>query len=216
MPRPTTGAGWRRAADELAGRDPVLARLRRDHGPPSLRAGAPPEGRFRALASSIAHQQLAGRAAAAIWARVEATVGEPFTPPVVLEAGPERLRAAGLSAAKATSLVELAERSLDGTIDWARIHRWPDHEVVEHLTVVRGIGPWTAQMFLLFELRRPDVWPTGDLGVRAGYARAFGLQQPPAPRELGRLGEPWAPYRSVVAWWCWREMDTRKPGAGRA
>lgn len=216
MPPETTRTGWRRAADDLAERHPVLARLRDDHGPPVLRPGPAPDGRFRALAESIAHQQLAGRAASAIWARVAAAVGQPFTPEAVLDAGFDRLRDAGLSGAKATSLVQLAERSLDGTIDWARIHRWPDAEVVDHLTVVRGIGPWTAQMFLLFDLRRPDVWPTGDLGVRAGYARAFGLPGPPTERELARLGEPWAPYRSVVAWWCWREIDTAVPGEVRS
>lgn len=216
MPPQTTRAGWRAAAEDLAGRDPVLARLYSDHGAPDLRPGPAPDDRFRALANAIAYQQLAGRAAAAIWARVEATVGEPFTPEAVLDAGSDRLRRAGLSGAKATSLTQLAERSLDGTLDWERIHRWPDHEVVEHLTVVRGIGPWTAHMFLLFDLRRPDVWPTGDYGVRSGYARAFGLGELPTERELARLGERFAPYRSVVAWWCWREVDTATPGDGRA
>jgi 3-methyladenine DNA glycosylase/8-oxoguanine DNA glycosylase len=87
-----------------------------------------------------------------------------------------------------------------------------DAAVIEHLTVVRGIGPWTAQMFLLFDLRRLDVWPTGDYGVRAGFARAFGLPELPSERKLAALGEPFAPYRSVLAWWCWREVDTLTPG----
>lgn len=213
MPPQTKRRGWQQAADELAGRDPVLAALRDRHGAPRIGPGPAPSDRFRALCNSVAYQQLAGRAAAAIWARVEATVGEAFTPEAVLEAGFDRLRAAGLSGSKATTLVDLAGHSLDGTIDWQRIHRWPDDEVVSHLTVVRGIGPWTAHMFLLFDLRRPDVWPTGDYGVRAGFAKAFGLGAMPTERELGRLGEPFAPYRSVVAWWCWREVDTE---TGRA
>jgi 3-methyladenine DNA glycosylase/8-oxoguanine DNA glycosylase len=212
MPPQTTRAGWRDAAESLAGRDPVMARLYAAHGAPDLRPGPAPDDRFRALANSIAYQQLAGRAAAAIWSRVVATVGEPFTPEAVLDAGFDRLRAAGLSGSKATTFLGLAEHTLDGTIDWARIHRWPDDVVVEHLTVVRGIGPWTAHMFLLFDLRRPDVWPVGDYGVRAGYARAFDLEPMPTEKEMAALGEPWAPYRSVVAWWCWREVDTTTPG----
>lgn len=211
MPPQTTRAGWRAAAEELAGRHPVMGRLYADHGAPDLRPGPAPSDRFRALANAIAYQQLAGKAAAAIWSRVEQAVGEPFTPEAVLDAGWDRLRAAGLSGSKATTLVGLAEHTLDGTIDWERIHRWPDEEVISHLTVVRGIGPWTAHMFLLFDLRRPDVWPTGDYGVRAGYARAFGLAALPTEKELAVLGEPWAPYRSVVAWWCWREADTPTP-----
>jgi DNA-3-methyladenine glycosylase II len=213
MPRPTTGPGWRAAAEELAGRDPVLSRLLQRHGAPRLRPGPPADRRFEALARSVAYQQLAGRAAAAIWGRVAGEVGEPFTPEAVLAAGHDRLRGAGLSGSKAACLVDLAVHSLDGTIDWDRIHRWSDDEVVAHLTVVRGIGPWTAQMFLLFDLRRPDVWPTGDYGVRSGYARAFDLGPLPSPRELEALGAPWAPYRSVVAWWCWRELDTATPDA---
>jgi DNA-3-methyladenine glycosylase II len=211
MPRAMTGPRWRAAAEELAGRHPVLAGLSARHGPPLLRPGPPAERRFEALARSVAYQQLGGRAAAAIWGRVVAEVGEPFTPEAVLAAGHDRLRTAGLSGSKAACLVDLAVHSLDGAIDWERIHRRGDDEVVSHLTVVRGVGPWTAQMFLLFDLRRPDVWPTGDLGVRAGYARAFGLRELPSPRELGALGAPWAPYRSVVAWWCWRELDTVTP-----
>jgi DNA-3-methyladenine glycosylase II len=213
MPPSTTGPGWRAAAEELAVRDPVLARLQERHGPPRIGPGPPAGRRFAALARSVAYQQLAGRAATAIWGRVEAVVGEPFTPEAVLAAGHDRLRGAGLSGSKAACLVDLAVHSLDGTIDWTRIHRWPDEDVVAHLTVVRGIGPWTAQMFLLFDLRRPDVWPTGDYGVRAGYARAFDLVGLPTPRELEVLGAPWAPYRSVVAWWCWREIDTGTPTA---
>ena len=208
MPTETTRSGWRAAADALAERNAVLAGLYAEHGAPTIGPGPPPSERFAALANAITFQQLAGAAAAAIWARVQTAVGNDFTPEAVLAAGPEVLRSAGLSTAKATSMLDLADRSLDGTIDWARIQRLSDDEVVDHLTVVRGIGPWTAHMFLMFRLRRVDVWPTGDYGVRVGYARAFDLGGLPSERELAALGEPWAPYRSVVAWWCWRVADT--------
>jgi len=211
MPAEATRTAWRAAAAELAAADPVMAQLHDRHGPPVPRRGAPPARRFEALASSIAYQQLAGRAAATIWARVKDAVGEPFTPDAVLATGPDALRAAGLSGAKTAALLDLAVKSSDGTLRLDRIARLADPAVIDHLTVVRGIGPWTAQMFLMFDLRRLDVWPTGDYGVRAGFAKAFGLDAMPTERELGVLGEPYAPYRSVVSWWCWREVDTVTP-----
>jgi len=208
MPPPATRTAWTAAARELAARHPVAGTLLERHGPPLLRPGAAPRDRFEALAESIAYQQLAGRAAAAIWARVVGVVGRPFGPEAVLAAGYDELRGAGLSNAKAVSLLDLAERTHSGEIRLERIGRLKDAEIVEHLTVVRGIGPWTAQMFLLFELRRLDVWPVGDYGVRAGYARAFDLHDLPTERQMVALGEPFQPYRSVLAWWCWREVDT--------
>jgi 3-methyladenine DNA glycosylase/8-oxoguanine DNA glycosylase len=202
---------WAAAATELAGRHEVMAGLHDRHGPPRLGRGAAASARFEALASSIAYQQLAGRAAATIWGRVVDVVGRPFTPEAVLDAGPERLRSAGLSGAKTAALLDLALKVHDRTLRLDRIGRLDDGAVIEHLTVVRGIGPWTAQMFLLFDLRRLDVWPTGDYGVRAGYAKAHGWESVPSEKEMAALGEPYAPYRSVVAWWCWREVDTVTP-----
>ncbi len=203
-----TRPAWAAAASELASRDPILAGLHDRHGPPVLRPGPKGSARFEALASSIAYQQLAGKAAATIWGRVLDAVGRPFTPERVLSTDPAALRAAGLSGAKTAALVDLAAKSADGTVRLARIGAMTNHDVIEHLTVVRGIGPWTAQMFLLFDLRRLDVWPVGDYGVRAGLARAHGWDQPPTEREMAALGEAYAPYRSVVAWWSWREADT--------
>ena len=211
MPAPATRPAWVAAARDLADRHAVLAGMHERHGPPTVGPGPAPGDRFQALASSIAYQQLAGRAAATIWGRVVDTVGAPFTPEAVLAAGPERLRAAGLSGAKTVALLDLATKVHDRTVRLERIARLHDQEVIDHLTVVRGIGPWTAQMFLLFDLRRLDVWPTGDYGVRAGLGRALGLSEPPTEKEMAALGEPYAPYRSVVAWWCWREVDTVTP-----
>ncbi len=216
MPVEATRPQWHAAAAALAERDPTLAGLHSRHGTPTLRRGARPGVRFQALASSIAYQQLAGRAAASIWSRVLDTVGDPFTPAAVLAAGPERLRAAGLSGAKVAALTDLATKVGDGTVRLDRIARLGNSAIIEHLIVVRGIGPWTAQMFLLFDLRRLDVWPTGDYGVRAGYARAFDLDDMPTEREMADLGDISAPYRSVLAWWCWRETDTVTPSGARA
>lgn len=208
MPPSSARPAWRAAALDLSGRHEVLAGLFTRHGAPQLPRGPAAEARFAALASSIAYQQLAGRAAATIWARVEQTVGLPVTAEAVLATDPAALRAAGLSGAKTASLLDLATKTVEGSIRLDRIGRLDDDAVIEHLTAVRGIGRWTAQMFLLFDLRRLDVWPTGDYGVRAGYAAAFGLDELPTERELLALGAPFAPYRSVVAWWCWREVDT--------
>lgn len=213
MPAPATRPQWTGAALALAQAHPVTHGLHEHHGVPRIGPGPRSSERFAALAQSIAYQQLAGRAAATIWGRVLDAVGEPFTPQRVLATPPEALRAAGLSGAKTAAVLDLADACSTGRVRLDRIARMSDRDVIDHLTVVRGIGPWTAQMFLLFDLRRLDVWPTGDYGVRAGFARAFGLDGLPSERELAALGEPFAPYRSVLAWWCWRETDTVTPGA---
>jgi 3-methyladenine DNA glycosylase/8-oxoguanine DNA glycosylase len=123
----------------------------------------------------------------------------------------EALRGAGLSAAKALSVRDLAEKAVDGTVPLDRLSRLKDDDLIERLVVVRGIGRWTAEMFLIFQLRRLDVWPVDDLGVRKGYARAYGLREMPAPKELLALGEPFRPYRSIAAWYCWRAVDVTTP-----
>ena len=163
--------------------------------------------RFESLARTIAHQQLAGRAAATIWSRVRAAVDGDFTPDAVARLDPVVLREAGLSGAKVLSVLDLTARCVDGRLALGRLGRMSDAEVVDTLSSVRGIGPWSAQMFLMHELGRLDVWPTGDLGVRTGYARAFDLQSVPTPGHLEELGERLRPYRSVAAWYCWRAAD---------
>ncbi len=197
------------ATTGLAGRDPVLDGLIARHGKPPRRPVVRASDRFAALAEAIVYQQLAGKAAASIHARFVEVVGGAVTPEAVLAAAPTALTGCGLSAAKAGSIRDLAEHVARGDIELDRIGRLGDEEIVAHLTQVRGIGPWTAHMFLLITLGRPDVWPTGDYGVRAGFARAWGLPDVPKPKELDVLGEPFRPYRSVVAWYCWRELDLR-------
>lgn len=195
----------------LAAGDAVLARLVATHGPVRMGRRPRPDERFEALARSIAFQQLAGAAATAIWGRVRALVPGPLTPESVLALDDDQLGAAGLSRPKRAALADLASHAADGRLPLRTMGRLDDAEVERRLVAVRGIGPWTAHMFLLFTLRRPDVWPTGDLGVRVGYARAYGLAEPPTPRELEALGEPFRPHRSVVAWYCWRAADTATP-----
>jgi DNA-3-methyladenine glycosylase II len=194
------------AAQILAGRDPVLARLIEEAGPMRLpRARLSP---FGALVQAIVYQQLAGAAARAIHGRlVDAMAGE-ASPDALLALSDETLRAVGLSAAKVLSLRDLATKVLDGTVVVTprSLARQSDEEVTRRLTTVRGIGPWSADMFLMFQLRRLDVWPVGDFGVRSGYGLAWKVSMPTA-RELEPLGDRFRPYRTVVAWYCWRAVE---------
>ena len=201
------------AERELARRDPVLAELIAASGPCTI-GTTRRRSHFEALARSITYQQLAGRAAAAIWQRVRTLVPGPFTAEAVLALDETALRAAGLSGAKARSIRDLAVHVADGEVRLARAARMSDEAVVADLSKVWGIGRWTAEMFLMFQLGRLDVWPTLDLGVRNGFARAWGLPEPPAPIDLEPLGEPYRPYRSVVAWYCWRALEVVTPGNG--
>ena len=188
-----------------AARDPVMASLRAAFGPCRLRPrSATP---FEALARAIVFQQLSGRAAGAIYGRLQEALDGGLSPEAVLACPAETLRAAGLSAAKTASIIDLAAKALDGTVPLDRLNRLGDDELIDRLVVVRGIGRWTAEMFLLFQLRRLDVWPVDDLAVRKGYARAYGLDPPPSVKELGALGEPFRPYRSVAAWYFWRASE---------
>src|SRR5215469_2347777 len=196
----------REAARQLAERDPVMARLLADAGPPSIPASH--ETHLGALVRAITYQQLAGAAARAIHGRLLAALGGDVTAERLLALPDEALRGAGLSAAKTASLRDLAARVLEGsvTLEPRRIARLSDEEIVTQLSSVRGIGRWTAEMFLIFQLRRLDVWPTGDLGVRRGYGLAWGVPTP-TPKQLETLGEPYHPYRSIVAWYCWRASE---------
>lgn len=194
------------ASAALAQRDPVLARLYAASGPMKLRR--PLDSHFAALVRSITYQQLAGRAAAAIHGRLVAVLEGDVEPVRLLALSDEQMRACGLSANKTASLRDLAGRVLDGTVvlNPRGLAREPDDEVIARLSTVRGIGEWTAQMFLMFQLRRLDVWPTGDLGVRKGFGLAWGIPMP-TPRQLAALGEPFRPYRSVAAWYGWRACE---------
>jgi DNA-3-methyladenine glycosylase II len=199
------------AARALAERDPALAELVAWAGAPDLRP--PNELAFAALVRAVTYQQLAGAAASTIHGRVVAVLEGEVTPEAVLAADPVALRAAGLSGNKLASITDLAAKVFEGSVvvEPRRLARLSDDEIVARLSSVRGIGRWTAEMFLLFDLRRLDVWPTGDLGVRTGYGLMYRTAAPTA-RELELLGEVFRPYRSVAAWYCWRAVD-RERGA---
>jgi DNA-3-methyladenine glycosylase II len=196
----------RQAALELAARDPIVAALVAIDGLPTIKR--PTESHFETLMRAITHQQLAGAAARTIHGRLLVALDGEHTPERLLSLPVETLRAAGLSGAKTAALQDLATKVLDGTVvlDPRGLGRESDDEVIARLSSVRGIGVWTAQMFLIAHLRRLDVWPTGDLGVRKGFGVAWGLPMP-TPKELEPLGEPYRPYRSVIAWYCWRAAD---------
>lgn len=210
MTIPTARQGTRvthaAAARILASRDPVIARLVAGTGLPRLRR--PQQTHFAALLQAIVYQQLAGAAAAAIHGRLLAALGGDPLPEALIALSDESLRKAGLSTSKATSVRDLAAKVLDGTVALSPrgLARQTDDEIKARLSAVRGIGPWTAEMFLLFQLRRLDVWPIGDLGVRRGYGLAWEVPMPSA-RELQPLGDPYRPYRSVAAWYCWRAAE---------
>jgi len=165
---------------------------------------------FDALAESIVYQQLHGKAAAAIWNRVRALYPKKrrLNPAKVLATPDGALRGAGLSRAKVAAIKDLAAKILDGTVPSARaLLKMNDDEIITRLTQVRGIGRWTVEMLLLFDLGRPDVWPIDDYGVRKGFAKTFGRRKLPTPKQLMKIGEKWRPYRSVAAWYFWRALD---------
>ena len=203
------------AARQLADRIPQIAALAAAAGPIRLRP--PQDSHFAALVRAITYQQLAGAAAAAIHGRLVLALGGTVEPAAVVAISDGALRAAGLSANKAASLRDLAAKVLDGTVvlEAKGIARESDQEVIARLTTVRGIGEWTAQMFLMFQLRRLDVWPTGDLGVRRGYGLAWQIPTP-TPKELERLGDELRPFRSVAAWYCWRAAELYAGAAASA
>ena len=197
MPRTTLRA----AIDEVASRDPVLAELVARVGPITHRP-RDPDGPFGALVRAIVFQQLAGRAAQAIYGRLQATVGDTLTPETLTAASDAALRAAGLSATKV----------LDGTLALTRTSRRSDDELIAALVTVRGIGRWTAEMYLMFQLRRLDVWPVDDLGVRQGYGLAWKLEPTPSAKQLEPLGDRFKPYRSIVARYCWAAVPLLRRG----
>ena len=198
------------AIQAVAARDPVLANLVTLVGPITNRSGDP-DGHFGALVRSIVFQQLAGSAARAIHSRVRATVPGELTPAALMAVPDEALRSAGLSANKLAALRDLSAKVVDRTVDLDASAR-PDDEIIASLITVRGIGPWTAEMYLMFELRRLDVWPVDDLGVRQGYGLAWRLDPPPSAKELAPLGELFSPYRSIVARYCWEAVALYRGG----
>ena len=193
-----------KAQRHLARRDPVLKQLIATIGPCSM-MNEP--NRFVALAYSIVGQQISTKAANSIRTRLVETTGKAgLTPKAILDLSDEKLRGSGLSTNKTRSLRDLAEKVQSGSIPLDELHQLDDEEVIEHLLPVRGIGRWTAQMFLIFSLGRLDVLPVDDLGLRVGVQRQYGLHEPPAKGPLTERGEAWRPYRSIATWYFWRSL----------
>src|SRR5438067_8776769 len=198
----------------LSRKDPVLGGVIRAVGPRRL---APPEDchPFQVLAQAIAHQQLNGTAANTILKRLVDGCGEGAfpTPHMVIAAPEETLRAAGFSRANVAALKDLAAKTLDSVVpDGATLAQLPDEEIIARLTQVRGIGRWTVEMLLMFQLGRPDVLPVDDFGVRAGFRAAYGLGRMPHPRALAAWGERWKPFRTTAAWYLWRALELKRAG----
>lgn len=194
--------------------DPHLARVIDIVGPPPARRPIPVAARFERLATAILHQQLAGAAAATITRRVTERLGGSITATGLHNLPEGELRGCGVSGAKEAALLDLAARVADQRLELDRCARRSDDDVIEQLVAVRGIGRWTAEMFLMGALGRHDVWPVGDLGVRNGWAVIRGSAAAPTPAELESLADDHRPYRSSVAWYCWRAVDLARDSGG--
>ncbi len=195
----------KKAVDHLKKSDPVLRAIIERVGPCKIKFIEPV---FETLVRSIVYQQLHGKAALTIFTRLkEAAKTEPLTPESVLKLTPARMRKLGLSKQKLTYIRGLAKMTRAGDIDFAQCLTLEDQEVIEHLTSAKGVGEWTAHMFLIFALRRTDVLPVGDLGVRMAMKKAYQLEELPKPDEMRRLAAAWSPYASIASWYMWRSLE---------
>ena len=200
------GVNWADALSHISRADKRFARLIETVGPCTL-APTGVESPFEALVETIVYQQLTGKAAATIFGRVRALFRGPLTPKKLLAAPEEKLRAAGLSGPKIRSIADLSQRVETKALSLAGLDLLPDRELSERLLEVKGIGPWSVQMVLIFRLGRPDVWPVTDLGIRKGAQKVWGLKETPEPKEVERRGARLAPWRTVAAWYLWRSLE---------
>jgi len=196
----------RKAVNHLKNSDPVLRAIIERVGPCRMEF-SPAE--FCSLAEAIVYQQLNGQAAVTIWKRFAALAGEPVVPEGILKLSDEQLRAAGLSKQKSAYLKDLAAKTAAGMLDFSRLPDLPDDDVIQHLTQVKGIGVWTAHMFLIFSLRRPNVLPTGDYGVQAAIKKHYKKRKLPKPKDMEKIARAWEPYRSIACWYMWRSLDIK-------
>jgi DNA-3-methyladenine glycosylase II len=200
----TVFPAMRQALTHLKRRDPVLREVIAAAGPYRIVYREPD---FDTLVRSIVYQQVSGKAAVAVYRKLAAKAGAPVTAERIARLRTPSLRAAGLSGQKVSYLRDLARRTLRGELDLSRLSSLPDEEVIRQLTEVRGIGVWTAQMFLIFALRRPDVLPVTDLGIRTAMKQLYGLSELPKPPAMHEIAARWVPYRSVASWYLWRMLD---------
>ncbi|HTP87300.1 MAG TPA: DNA-3-methyladenine glycosylase [Candidatus Acidoferrales bacterium] len=192
------------AIHHLSRNDPVLSQIIERVGKYRIRFREP---NFETLVKAIVFQQLSGKVANVIYQRLLAGVGGSMTPLEILRMRPDRMRRLGLSKQKTTYIRDLARHARDRRVEFEALAALPDHEVIERLTQVRGIGVWTVHMFLIFALRRNDVLPTGDLGIRNAIRKAYGLEQLPTPAEMEEMAGKWRPYCSVASWYLWRSLE---------
>jgi DNA-3-methyladenine glycosylase II len=193
----------RSAVRHLKKADPILAAIIENVGPCRMEFNPPT---FHSLAEAIVYQQLNGKAAVTIFKRFTALTGEPVTPKGILKLTDAQLRSVGLSKQKSSYLKDMAERAERGELDFSRLPDMTDDEVIKHLTQVKGVGVWTAHMFLMFTLRRPNVLPTGDYGVQMAMKKHYKKRKLPKPEQMIKIARLWEPYRSVACWYLWRSL----------
>jgi DNA-3-methyladenine glycosylase II len=196
----------RKAVNHLKKSDPILRAIIERVGPCRMEFAEP---EFSSLAEAIVYQQLNGKAAVTIFKRFAALAGDPLTPEGILKLSDEQLRSVGLSKQKSAYLKDLAAKTASGQLDFARLPELADEDVIQHLTQVKGVGVWTAHMFLMFSLRRPNVLPTGDYGVQVAVKKHYKKRKLPKPKDMEKIARAWEPYRSVACWYMWRSLDIK-------
>jgi DNA-3-methyladenine glycosylase II len=196
----------RAAVQHLKKSDPILRAIIERIGPCRMEFG-PPE--FHSLAEAIVYQQLNGKAALTIFKRFAALTGEPVMPEGILKLTEAQLRAVGLSKQKSSYLKDMAERASRGDLDFTRLAEMTDEDVIKHLTQVKGVGVWTAQMFLMFTLQRMNVLPTGDFGIQSAIKKHYKKRKMPKPEHMEKIARAWEPYRTVACWYLWRSLDIK-------
>ena len=196
----------RRAVSHLKKSDPVLCAIIERVGPCRMEFGEP---EFHSLAEAIVYQQLNGKAAVTIFKRLAALAGEPLRPEGILKLSDAQLRSVGVSKQKASYLKDMAQRVSRGELDFSRLPNLTDEEVIKYLTQVKGVGVWTAHMFLMFTLRRPNVLPTGDFGIQMAMKKHYKKRTMPKPAQMEKIAKLWEPYRSIACWYLWRSLDMK-------
>jgi len=196
----------RKAIIHLKNSDPVLRAIIERVGPFKMEYGEPT---FHSLAESILYQQLNGKAAVTIFKRFTDAAGTPLTPAGILKLTDQQMRAVGLSKQKTSYLRDLAEKTQSGLLSFEKLFDMSEADVIAHLTLVKGVGVWTAHMFLMFTMRRPDVLPTGDYGIQMAMKKYYHKRKLPKPKDMEKIAKPWSPYRSIACWYLWRSMDIK-------
>jgi DNA-3-methyladenine glycosylase II len=196
----------RRAINQLKKSDPILRAIIERVGPCRMEFGEPV---FHSLAETIVYQQLNGKAAVTIFKRFAALAGEPLTAEGIAKLTAEQMRSVGLSKQKSSYLRDMAERAIRGELSFTRLPKMTDEEVIKHLTQVKGVGVWTAHMFLIFTLKRQNILPTGDFGIRMAIRKHYHKRKLPNPVQMEKIARPWEPYRSIACWYLWRSLDIK-------